>query len=875
MPPGSHGYGPRRALVFPGSVIRTQVGFDDKEDTTVRTFRSRWNEPGIVSYAQNAEDVRLWRIFGRKPTGYYVDVGAGDPTLHSVTKLFYDAGWSGLNIEPGPLHADLVDARPRDVNLRVAVAAREGEVDFWISSPDSGLSGFNRPPDELVPEGFSFEHTRIRCARLDTLIEAHASGREIDFLKIDVEGAERDVLGSVDLDAIRPTVVLVEAISPLENRQNHEDWEPLLVDRGYLFAAFDGINRLYVPVERAELIEPLAYPMSVLDRYEPADAVGRRFRRQQALERQADLLARENAGHVERIRQLEAEKARLAGAVNVDALARLDELQRTTSWRVTRPLRAVRRAQLRLSSGDRVRGGRQAARKGADRAPNRRVFEQAFAKRIAQAATVLDTAADVAPAPTLDEALEALERALSIATVPDRAKAWAALVAVDGSLPGERSVERVARRLRMEGANAVRSELLLRFDDALRDGSATTAHLDVRRDAVVVDVTHTVSHSLHTGIQRVVRETVSRWLEAGLPIDLVQFDLSSGSLRPLAQSEYQRLKEWRTHVVDSGAAPAWRTPERASEDVLVPWSCRLVIPELAGETRRCSAYRALRSSSVIRSLSLVGFDLIPIVASETVADGMTASFGQYLSMVKHAHRISAISRASADGFRAFGRMAMSEGLQEPLVAKHALPTEAPALDPGAMAEARRALGIGSQPLVLVVGSHEPRKNHLVVLEAAERLWASGQMFQLLFIGGSGWKTEEFDEFVARLMSLGRPIAVRKRSTEEELWAAYGSARFSVFPSLVEGFGLPVAESLAVGTPAVTSAHGSMAEIAEGGGCLVVDPRDVDAVETAMSRLLRDDRLLERLQTEASSRPARTWDDYAGELWSFLVGSGLP
>ena len=276
---------------------------------------------------------------------------------------------------------------------------------------------------------------------------------------------------------------------------------------------------------------------------------------------------------------------------------------------------------------------------------------------------------------------------------------------------------------------------------------------------------------------------------------------------------------------------------------------------------------------MIRSLSLVGFDLIPIVASETVAR-------------RHDRKLRPVpldGEACASDLRdqpgIGGRLPSIrthgdvEGLQEPLVAKHALPTEALALDPGAMAEARRALGIGSQPLfwswVPRAAQEPPRRPR-----GGRATWKR-EMFQLLFIGGSGWKTEEFDEFVARLMSLGRPIAVRKRSTEEELWAAYGSARFSVFPSLVEGFGLPVAESLAVGTPAVTSAHGSMAEIAEGGGCLVVDPRDVDAVETAMSRLLLDDRLLERLQTEASSRPARTWDDYAGELWSFLVGSGLP
>jgi FkbM family methyltransferase len=308
-------------------------------------FRGRWNEPGIVSYAQNAEDVRLWRVFSTKPGGFYVDVGAGDPMLHSVTKLFYDAGWSGLNIEPGPNHLALVEARPRDVNLAVAVSTKEGLADFWISSPDSGLSSFVAPDEQLVPEGFSFEKTRVRCVRLDTLIEEHGAGREIDFLKIDVEGAEGDVLRTFNPEVIRPTVILVEAISPIENRRNHHEWETLLTDHGYHFAAFDGINRFYVPEERADLIDPLGYPISVLDRYESIDVVAERFRAQQELER-------DNATLRDAVRQRDLANTALA-ARNDDLAARNDRMaaelstiKTTVSWRVTRPLRAIRRSQL-------------------------------------------------------------------------------------------------------------------------------------------------------------------------------------------------------------------------------------------------------------------------------------------------------------------------------------------------------------------------------------------------------------------------------------------------------------------------------------------------------------------------------------------------
>ena len=136
---------------------------------------------------------------------------------------------------------------------------------------------------------------------------------------------------------------------------------------------------------------------------------------------------------------------------------------------------------------------------------------------------------------------------------------------------------------------------------------------------------------------------------------------------------------------------------------------------------------------------------------------------------------------------------------------------------------REGLELGSVPMVLIVGSHEPRKNHVAVLLAAERLWREGSAFHLVFVGSTGWRSERFDGLVGRLVAAGRSVQVLRRVSEETLWAAYRAARFTVFPSLAEGFGLPVAESLASGTPVVTSNFGSMAEIGQAGGALLVDP----------------------------------------------------
>jgi glycosyltransferase involved in cell wall biosynthesis len=112
--------------------------------------------------------------------------------------------------------------------------------------------------------------------------------------------------------------------------------------------------------------------------------------------------------------------------------------------------------------------------------------------------------------------------------------------------------------------------------------------------------------------------------------------------------------------------------------------------------------------------------------------------------------------------------------------------------------------------------------------------------------------------------------VHKRCTGEELWAAYRLARFSVFPSLLEGYGLPIAESLASGTPVITSNHGSMAEVAEKGGCVLIDPRNIDDLERAMALLLDDDETLSKLRDEALAADTGTWERYATELWEFFT-----
>ncbi|UOY01226.1 glycosyltransferase [Blastococcus sp. PRF04-17] len=177
---------------------------------------------------------------------------------------------------------------------------------------------------------------------------------------------------------------------------------------------------------------------------------------------------------------------------------------------------------------------------------------------------------------------------------------------------------------------------------------------------------------------------------------------------------------------------------------------------------------------------------------------------------------------------------------------------------------------GTRPVVLCTGSREPHKNQRAVLHAAERLWREGLDFEVRMVGGRGWNEDVLRPAADRLHADGRPLTELGRVSDAELTAALRAADLVAFVSLHEGYGLPVAEALACGTPVLTSDFGSQREIAEAGGCVTVDPRDDDAITDALRTLLTRPEELERLRAEIASRPARTWPEYADELWTCLV-----
>jgi FkbM family methyltransferase len=223
--------------------------------------------PVMVSYAQNFEDVLLRRVLYGVVNGTYVDVGAQDAKVDSVTKWFYDCGWSGINIEPHPDYfAQLTRERPRDINLQIAVADADGAAQFCFVR-ESGLSSLDMGAAVIAAKhGLASEVGTVRVRTLDSVLAEHPRA-DIHFLKIDVEGSEAKVIASIDLSKHRPWIILIEATEPASTATTWHCFESVIVERGYQRVHFDGLNVWYLREESIALAEHFRLPPNVFDAF--------------------------------------------------------------------------------------------------------------------------------------------------------------------------------------------------------------------------------------------------------------------------------------------------------------------------------------------------------------------------------------------------------------------------------------------------------------------------------------------------------------------------------------------------------------------------------------------------------------------------------
>jgi len=495
---------------------------------------------------------------------------------------------------------------------------------------------------------------------------------------------------------------------------------------------------------------------------------------------------------------------------------------------------------------------------------NRDVLLTQLDQRLTAAASVLlaDCDEDYSESAPGTASISLLPRLLdSCVRAEQRTHHWLVLTAAFGAFPSSQKVLEFGRMLELTPLAQAESGLLGQIVAQPLRGRLDLP-MRVVQEGVIVEVNNSARKSVHTGIQRTVRELLPRWKANHQQLNAVAWIDPWCAFRNLRPAEYPQVFNHKETTLAGQEHPAMHAPPYRLE-LVVPWRSSVVLPDVFSlQAKDELAAMARYSGNVV---SMIGYDLIPITSAEMRPMGEGNGTAAYLSMVKHAHRVAGISRSAATEFTGFTHSLRAQGLIGPEVREIRLASEPLRDETEAIARRPRS----PRPIMLCLGTQEPHKNQRAALHAAERLWNEGLDFEVHLVGGKGWTDEVLKPAISRLLDAGRPIQNLGRVSDARLAAEMKSADFAYFASLHEGFGLPVAEALASGTPVVTSNFGSQAEIGELGGCLLVDPRDDDQVTSAIRSLVTDNSVLARLRAEAAALIPRTWDEYASDLWDFV------
>jgi glycosyltransferase involved in cell wall biosynthesis len=400
-----------------------------------------------------------------------------------------------------------------------------------------------------------------------------------------------------------------------------------------------------------------------------------------------------------------------------------------------------------------------------------------------------------------------------------------------------------------------------------------------------VDLSHTATTNAHTGVQ-VVSRRLLHYLSAEGEAEPVVFDPQWGHWRRLDKLEMRLAKGLSEEsgeklLRDAKKWPRrlrghwWRLTERPAPDLFGPQT-GVILPEIfkPGLGRHLDYLREKNGLPVVA----IFHDAICLKLPFLSKSSNVERFPFYLSELGQLDGVVAVSKASRDDLLAYWKWL---GWRKhppveaiPLGTDLRLREQASPHEGGGQRNAfLKGERVDNCPMILCVSSIEGRKNHLLLFDAAEKLWQEGLDFNLRLIGrshpGTGKQAlQRLDRLKARY---GNRVDYWGQVSREVLSQAYNDALFTVYPSLMEGFGLPVIESLSFGKVCVCSGEGALGESTAGGGCWPLETLSVDALAEAMRTLLNNPQRRGELENQARARVHRPWEEFAREVRSWVLG----
>lgn len=374
-------------------------------------------------------------------------------------------------------------------------------------------------------------------------------------------------------------------------------------------------------------------------------------------------------------------------------------------------------------------------------------------------------------------------------------------------------------------------------------------------------VHHTCVFPYNTGIQRVVRNLARALIEIGLDLVPLKWDINTGFFVSPTNTELLHLAQWNGPKVDDWTSCDLKTFKPTD------W---LFIPEIISASSAPSIATIIEAAHArgLRVASIF-FDAIPYKMQDIYPLQATKAHYDYMCALNDSDLVFSISEHSNADLLKFLQS------QTYLHTPNLFERLRVALLPGEFTESPRNIDVkpaGETVRILCVGTVEPRKNHLKLLKAfamVQRRLPADKRVQLIIVGSAPFSglEKEIQNFIQMIPA----VQWEREIADSRLHELYRSSDFTIYPSLEEGFGLPILESLWNARPCICRNASSMIEIgADGGGCLMVDTADIDELALGIERLIVDEEFRLKLAQEAVSRPFKKWRDYAGEISESLA-----
>ncbi len=837
----------------------------------------------ITSYAQNFEDVMLWRALKHVENGSYIDVGAQHPIIDSVSLAFYEHGWRGTHVEPNAHYAELLrESRPDEPVIQMAITDKEAALTFYeiagtgLSTCDAEIAERHRA------SGFAVTEISVPCITLANVFES-CVGREIHWLKIDVEGWEEQVLRGWQTSNPRPWIVVVESTLPLTQIESHDKWEHLILDLGYQFVYFDGLNRFYLSETHSELKEVFRTRPHVFDDFVLSGTSSAPFcsllNNRLALREQefSDQMAEEKARVLRLSQTLIAHEQEL-GAQVAEGQAKVLSLTQTLVTREHELGEQIIQVQAKVQQLGKEKDELRCMLESLHNSRSIRITAP-FRKTtfiIKEFIALMKTGIFMLGSWPRHVVRRVLVLALGfLKTRPSFKAVFVRLLAhcpeLDARLrPFARAHGHTAWVLsptqhRIVALESLPPESMLNGRDFQVSGTVPLVFpLKSGNRFIYYYVDHTILCPVNTGVQRVVRCLGRALLEQGEQVRFVKWDASHQRLILLNHADLNQLSQWNGPELSEEGLRGYPSSDAHPISVrrhVMEEGHWLVVPEvthISYQLRSVTLDVILAANHLGLKTAFVYYDAIPIKRPEFAT--IASAHETYMKQLILADLVVPISHWSARDLVSYFQIHEGAILSLPTIAVLALPGESQLAPRITLPPNFEEMG----KTILSVGTIETRKNQVALVHAFERYCAEypENDWCLTLVGNLHPNVQSE---ITHAVERNSRINYLGNIQDSELDALYRSCAFTVFPSVEEGFGLPILESLWYAKPCICANFGSMKEVAAGGGCLMVNVTESEELFRGMIRMTMESGLLEYLSQEAVSRPNDLWVDYANRF----------